>query len=162
MGIERGSLPSTGDRDLDALFVGAEKWIEIETDDSGHLAAIRVFVRHPQHTGCNALVEMTPVTTKDTAPGVRVSTWQTKRTTTDDGTTPAAAIAQLARMTQRCVIELKSRGGPKGTPLGEQKRMVAGWLAGQRARSESGNLRRQSRHFGQAPATVGEQVSGIG
>ena len=128
MATQRGTLPGTGDRDLDALFIGAEKWVEIETDESGHLAAIRVFVRHPQHTGCNALVEITPVATEDTGPGVRVSECETRRTITDNGRTPAAAIAQLARVTQRMVIELKRRGGPEKTPLADRLATVAGWL----------------------------------
>ncbi len=136
MATQRGALPSTGDRDLDALFVGAEKWIEADIDDSGQIAAIRVFVRHPQYTGCSAQVEITPVTTEETGPGVRVSDCETRRTITDDGRTPAAAIARVARVTQRMVVELKRRGGPKGMPLDQQLQIVKDWLESEHTRNQ--------------------------
>jgi len=128
MRIERGALPDTGDRDLDALFVASEKWIELVSDDSGHLVAHRLFVRHPRYANCTALVEITPVATEERGPGVRVSECETRRAITDDGRTPAHAIAQLARMTGWAAFELKRRGGPEKTPLKKRKETVEGWL----------------------------------
>jgi len=125
----RGTFTGVGDPKLvklDALFAGAEKWIESDRDADDWTVAQRVFVRHPRYPHCTMLVEATFRSEEGAAPSVSRVT--VKRTVTDDGNTPISAFSQTARYSWYLARFLeKRRGGPMPTPEVDKLAIVEKW-----------------------------------